>query len=149
MTITLYYNASEKNKVTKTLTQKQSYSGTLKAETSVLDPVIIFEADLDDITECNYMSITEFGRSYFINDIRSLRNGIVEVSAHVDVLSSFKDELLLNKAIIHKQEQKWNLYLNDGSFKMYQNPNVVTKEFPQGFSAREYVLVVAGRDSTP
>ena len=90
------------------------------------------------------MTILTFGRSYFVNNITSVRNGVFEISAHVDVLSSFKTQIRGNAAIIRRQENKWNLYLNDGVFKVYQNPMVLTKEFPNGFSAPEFVLAVAG-----
>ena len=47
-------------------------------------------------------------------------------------------------AIVKRQENRWNLYLDDGSFKVYQNPMVLTKAFPQGFTTQEFVLAVAG-----
>ena len=116
----------------------------LKEETSIIDPVIKIECDLSNYVNCNYLTIPEFGRKYFVNNIRSVRNGLVEFSCHVDVLSSFADSIRTNKAIIKRQENKWNLYLNDGTFKVYQNPMVLTKAFPSGFTTQEFVLAVAG-----
>lgn len=142
--IVLQVNNSEKNKVNKSLTDILTVSGILKSETSIIDPVIIINCDLSTVTKCNYMTIGSFGRSYFINNIRSIRSGLVEFSCHVDVLSSFADSIKENTAIIRKQENKWNLYLNDGSFKVYQNPVVLTKSFPSGFTTQEFVLAVAG-----
>ena len=142
--IVLQVNNSEKNKVNKSLTDILTVSGILKSETSIIDPVIIINCDLSTVTKCNYMTIGSFGRSYFINNIRSIRSGLVEFSCHVDVLSSFADSIKENTAIIRKQENKWNLYLNDGSFKVYQNPIVLTKSFPSGFTTQEFVLAVAG-----
>lgn len=142
--IVLQRNESEKNRMDKTLTNIATVSGTLKAETSIIDPVILIECNLADYVNCNYMTIATFGRSYFVDNIRSIRNGLVEFSCHVDVISSFKTQIRSNKAIIRRQENKWNLYLNDGTFKTYQNPNVLTKEFPSGFSTLEFVLAVAG-----
>ena len=142
--ITLQINKSEKNKVTKSITDIITVSGELKSETSIIDPVIMINCELSDVTKCNYMTIGSFGRSYFVNNIRSIRSGLVEFSCHVDVLSSFADAIKSNSAIVRRQENNWNLYLNDGSFKVYQNPIVLTKEFPSGFSTREFVLAVAG-----
>lgn len=146
--IILQKNMSEKNCVTKELTNIATLSGVLKADTSIIDPVIIVEVNLANYINCNYMTIPTFGRSYFVNNIKSIRNGLVELSAHVDVLSSFATALKTNNAIIHRQAIKWNLYLNDGSFRVYQNPNVLTREFPSGFSTQEFVLAVAGSPST-
>lgn len=142
--ITLQRNNSERNRVTKDILTLLTVSGELKTETSIIDPVIMIECDLSSITGCNYMSIPTFGRSYFVNNIRSIRSGLVEFSCHVDVLSSFASEIRGNTAIVRKQENNWNLYLNDGSFKVYQNPYVLTKAFPSGFTTQEFVLAVAG-----
>ena len=142
--ITLQINSSEKNKLDKEITDIATVSGVLKEDTSIIDPVIKIERNLSDYVNCNYITIPEFGRKYFVNNIRSVRYGLVEFSCHVDVLSSFADSIRTNKAIIKRQENNWNLYLNDGSFKVYQNPNVLTKAFPSGFTKQEFVLAVAG-----
>ena len=142
--VTLQRNNSERNKLTKDISEILTVSGELKTETSIIDPVIIIECDLSAVTGCNYISIPAFGRSYFVNNIRSIRTGLVEFSCHVDVLSTFASEIRENTAIVRKQENNWNLYLNDGSFKIYQNPNVLTKAFPSGFTTQEFVLAVAG-----
>lgn len=144
-TIVLQRNNSESNRVTKTIDDLLSVSGTLREETSIIDPIIKIACDLSDVTDCNYLSIPAFDRSYFVNNIRSIRNGIVEFSCHVDVLSSFADGIRANSAIVKRQENAWNLYLNDGSFKVYQNPTVLTKAFPSGFTTQEFVLAVAGK----
>lgn len=143
-TVKLQNNASEKNRVSKTVTDILSLSGTLKNDTSIIDPVIVFNCDLSDVVNANYMTISEFGRSYFITNIRSIRAGLVEISAHVDVLSTYATQIKSNTAIIRKNESKWNLYLNDGTFKVYQNPVVLTKPFPSGFNSHSFVLAVAG-----
>lgn len=142
--IVLQRNNSEMNRVSKSVDNLLTISGVLKEDTSIIDPVIKIKCDLSDVTGCNYLSIPAFGRSYFVNNIRSIRNGLVEFSCHVDVLSSFASEIRGNKAIIKRQENAWNLYLNDGSFKVYQNPIVLTKSFPSGFTTQELILAVAG-----
>lgn len=142
--IVLQTNNSEPNRLTKSISDIATVSGVLKDGTSIIDPTIKIECDLLTVTGCNYLSIPSFGRSYFVKNISSIRNGLVEFSCHVDVLSSFADSIRSNKAIIKRQENSWNLYLNDGSFKVYQNPNVLTKAFPSGFTTQEFVLAVAG-----
>ena len=142
--IMLQRNNSEPNRITKEISEISTVSGELKTETSIIDPVIMIECDLSAIVGCNYISIPTFGRSYFVNNIRSIRRGLIEFSCHVDVLSSFASEIRGNTAIVRKQENRWNLYLNDGSFKIYQNPNILTKSFPSGFTKQEFVLAVAG-----
>lgn len=142
--ISFYVNSSEKNKVDKTLTLITTISGVLKESTSIIDPVIVIEGDLSAFTGCNYMQIETFGRSYFVNNIRSISNGLIEISAHVDVLSTYKNAIRRNQAIIRKQQNTWNLYLNDGSLRVYQDPEIIVKAFPSGFTTQEFVLAVAG-----
>lgn len=142
--ISFYVNNSEKNKVDKSLNHIATLSGVLKETTSIIDPVIVIEGDLSSFTNCNYMIISTFGRSYFVNNIRSVSNGLIEISAHVDVISTYKDSIRNNRAIIKRQQNSWNLYLNDGSLKVYQNPDVIVRAFPSGFTKQEFVLAVAG-----
>lgn len=146
--IVLMRNKSEAIRVTKTTETISTVTGVLKESTSIIDPVIKIECDLSTVTNCNYLSIPTFGRFYFVNNITSINNGIVEFSCHCDVLSSFASAIKANKAIIRRQEFNWNLYLNDGSFRVYQDPIIVTKEFPNGFNTQEFVLAVAGSSSS-
>lgn len=142
--IILMRNNSEPNRLTKDVSTILTATGILKEETSIIDPIIKIECNLADVTTCNYISIPEFSRYYFVNNIRSIRNGLVEFVCHCDALSSFAGAIRLNSAITKRQENRWNLYLNDGSFKVYQNPIVLTKAFPSGFTTQEFVLAVAG-----
>lgn len=144
MTIILQTNGSERNRLDKDLTSVSTLTGTLKVETSVTDPTIVIEADLEDLAEVNYFTVTEFGRSYFVTGMRSIRTGLVEIAGHVDVLTSFAEGIRSNLAILARQENDWNLYLNDGVLKVYQDPMILTKPFPSGFTAQEFILAVAG-----
>ena len=145
--VLIQQNESETIKVTKSLTLIGTFTGTLKDNCSIINPVILLEADLGDLKSANYCTVSDFGRSYFINDITSVRNGLVEISCHVDVISSFATQIKANKGIVFRQEENWNLYLNDGVLEVYQNPHVTTHEFPTGFSGQSYVLALAGRNS--
>lgn len=142
--ITLQVNNSEKERLDKNITDIATISGTLREKTSLIDPVIVIEGDLSNYVNCNYMTIQAFNRSYFINNITSVSNNLFEISAHVDVLTTYKTQIRTNDAIIARQEKKWNLYLNDGVFKTYQNPFIVTKAFPSGFTSQHFVFSVAG-----
>jgi hypothetical protein len=145
--ITLYSNSSENNKVDKSISRLSTFTGTLRDECSIIDPLIVFEGSLATFAGANYLYIPDFKRYYFIRDITSISNTLVEVSAHVDVLMSFATGIRANRAIIRKNANEYNLYLNDGTFKCYQNPLILTKAFPSGFSTQNFVLAVAGSAS--
>lgn len=144
MTIEFYVNQSEKNKLDKTLVSAFNLNGELKEDCSIIDPVIKIVADVSSMASVNYLYIASFGRYYFINNVISINNDICEVHAHVDVLSTYKDEIRSQRAIVSRQEKKWNLYLNDGVFKTYQNPYIITKAFSSGFTSQHFVLSIAG-----
>ena len=144
MTIEFYVNQSEKNRLDKTLVSAFNLNGELKEDCSIIDPVIKIIGDVSSMASVNYMYIPSFSRYYFINNVISINNEICEVHAHVDVLSTYKDEIRAQRAVVSRQEKKWNLYLNDGVFKTYQNPYIITKAFSSGFTSQHFVLSIAG-----
>lgn len=144
MTIEFYVNQSEKNRLDKTLVSAFNLNGELKEDCSIIDPVIKIVSDVSSMASVNYMYIPSFSRYYFINNVISINNEICEVHAHVDVLSTYKDEIRAQRAVVSRQEKKWNLYLNDGVFKTYQNPYIITKAFSSGFTSQHFVLSIAG-----
>lgn len=143
-TITIGINQSPKNSLDKTVEHEIDFEGVLKDATSIIDPVIMVEANLTSVRWANYMKIPAFGRYYFINNIRSIRAGLVAFECHVDVLTSYADEIRGNTAIIKRNENAHNILLNDGFFKVRQNPHIVMYEFPTGFTTQELVLAMAG-----
>ena len=150
--IVFYQNQSENITVNKTLLTVVTLSGVLRNGTSIVDPVIMINGSLSDVSsvpgfaKINYAYIQEFGRYYYVRNIESVNNSCVAVSMHVDVLMSFKDEIKANKGIVSRAENasQFNLYLNDGSLKAYQNPYILTEPFPAGFTGSAFCLAVAG-----
>lgn len=122
--------------------------GTLRAGSSLIDPVIIVEANAPGFhaNGYNYCQVEEFGRYYYITNIVSINYTLWEIHCHVDVLMSYKEQIRAQKAIVARQEAQYNLMLDDGVFMCYQNPKIQTKLFsnPTPFETQEFVLVVAG-----
>lgn len=143
-TIKLQNNDSEPYRINKNLTDVEEEQATLKASCSITNPVFLLS--LPNLPTFNYVTVEQFERSYFVQEIISVNNNIWEVRCAVDVLQSFKEEILNNTAIIKRQENDWNLFYNDSSFRCYQNPHIVLKEFPNGFTpdSSSYILAVAG-----
>ena len=105
--IVLQTSNSEKNKLDKSITDIATLSGTLKDTTSIIDPVIVIEGDLSSYVHCNYMTIETFGRSYFVTNIKSIRNGLFEITAHVDVLTTYKDNIRNLNAVYTRRLNDW------------------------------------------
>ena len=145
MKITLYLNSSEPNKVRKVLAKISTVDGTLRTQSSVIDPVVRIEALLN-LSKVNYMYIDGFQRYYFIKGIVAGRTGIWEISAHVDVLSTYANELLQLPCVIGRNEYEYNLFLPDDRFIVNSNRLVQTLEFPYKFptNGSNYIITISG-----
>lgn len=144
LSIQLMNNSSPVEKIGKELTAGGAYQCSLKEDTSVLKPIIIIKTS-DPVYSYNYMYISDFGRYYFIDDIKSVNNNIWEVHAHVDVLETYKTQILSNSAVVARQQNKFNTYLNDPEWKVYANENVVAYKFTSPFTkALNFLLATAG-----
>ena len=134
----------------KSLTELAVLTGDLKQESSFESPVIyLYGAEQQiHISQANYMYISQsrFNRYYYITDIIVGKTRLYEVHGRVDVLMSFKTQIRANTGIVRRAENNtnYNLYINDGSLIAYQDPIVITKNFPSGFTGQTYVLTVAG-----
>lgn len=146
MTITLYNNNSPANFVSKSVSVVATLDGTLRDSTSITDPVITIARNSP--TGFNYFRVNEFGRYYFLKHVVIVSNSLITISGHVDVLMTYADKIRQSDAVIFRQENKWNLYLDDGSFRAYQNPKHKIIRFPIGVSDFSYVLALAGNNQT-
>lgn len=118
----------------------------MKDETDVFRPTFVIQTD-NKLWNYNYIDGSSFtGRQYFIINIRSIGYNRYEVDAKTDVLSTWKSQIRSNSAVIKRQEKRYNLYLNDPDFHVYNNDNIVTKEFSQSEFDKDlnYILVING-----
>lgn len=148
LTVTLIHNASPVEKIGKSLTTGETLSCVLKDDTSILKPVLEIRTS-NNVASYNYMYIQEFDRYYFIDDIKSINNNLWSVSAHVDVLETYKTAILANDAVIKRQRSQYNLYLDDNEFKLLNKEQIQTLKFKQTSGGGliknlQYVLVVNG-----
>lgn len=146
MTIILYQNASPNEQVVKTLTLVDTLTGTLREESSIIEPVITIERASP--TGFNYVYIPEFGRYYYLKGpegIVVVRNNLLRLHLKSDPLMSFAPQIKANNAIIRKNANTFNMLINDNSIRTYQNDLYSYYQFANGFGeAYTNVLLVAG-----
>lgn len=142
MMIGLYNNISPANYVYKEIQYVDYLNGFLRAPTSIVDPVITIQRSTP--TGFNYIYIPEFKRYYFVENISSESTQVVAISAHVDVLMTYQAQIAEMEAIVRRQEFNYNLYLSDGTFKVFQNPRYKLLKFPNAMSDFSYILALAG-----
>ena len=144
MELTLYVNHSEKNQLGKTLDSGLTLTGNLKDETSIINPVILIQAD--NVSGYNYAYIKEFNRYYFIDDIVSVRTGLWKVKLSVDVLESFQAEIK-NLSVILKNTETTGAtnYMVGDVWKTNVKETTNIMNFPNGLSdSGEFILITAG-----
>lgn len=141
MTVELCISNEPANKLDKNIGAVASLDGTLREPSSIIDPVITMESSPVGF---NYLHIPDFKRYYYVTNVTVIHNGLIEVAAHVDVLKSFASEIRSFDAVIQRQENVYNTYLDDGIFKAYQNSKHKIIAFPVSFTDTSFVLALAG-----
>lgn len=142
ITMTLYNNSSPVNAMNKSLSTIDTLTGNLREESEVLNPTILIERQ--SMTGVNYAYISEFDRYYFVNEIESVRTNLWRLSLHVDVLYTYRDAIRRNRALVYRQQNRFDLMLDDGIFRCKQNPRIYRYEFPNGLTDFNYILITAG-----
>lgn len=136
-----------RNKVNKNPSFEYTTSGTLRSECDLINPVILVKCNsLENFAQFNYMYIADFKRYYYVS-FRSVREGIAEIHGHVDVLFTYKDQILNNTGLVLRTATKSQItkMLDDGCFKTYSDDHIVTQKFTgDTFTSGTFVLAVAG-----
>lgn len=144
MDLTLYVNVSEKNKLTKSLTNELHLTGNLRNESSVTDPVILLQ--VDNPTTYNYVYIPQFNRYYFITDMVSVRTGLWQLKLHVDVLMSFNTQIGELRVVLSDTEKEGATNYISGDpwiTNVKDTTNILV--FPKKLlDSGEYILITAG-----
>lgn len=145
MEVVFYYNVSDDRVINKTLVGGTSLQGVPRDEVSIMSPTIRFESQ--DVLRFNYAYIPELQRYYTITNVTAYREGIWDVSFAVDVLMSFRGDILTYQVIVDKQSMLENgdEYIDDGSLVCDNVMFTRLHQFENGFNNNpEYILITAG-----
>lgn len=143
MDIVFYNNLSDYNTLNKTLEEVTTISGTLRESCDVINPMIRIEHH--GVIHANYCYIPDFGRYYFIVNQTILLNDIVVVELHVDVLESFKEEILNLSCMVNNSSSDNDPYLSGTEWVTTVKTTTSIKQFPNGLNENgEYILITAG-----
>lgn len=143
--ITLYNYSTSPNTVGKGAVLVETLSGTFRDTVSITDPV--FTVERSSPVGFNYVYIEAFDRFYYVTGVSADLYGMVTISCTVDPLETNASAIQQMNAIIRRQENQYNLYLDDGIFKAYQNTKHKLIAFPNSFSDYSYILALAGNGS--
>ena len=142
--VTIGQTSSEKRALDKSVSTVKTCTGVLQNESNVVNPSILCKCSASSIATANYMTISDFGRSYFITDITAVSNDLCLVSGHCDVLSTYKSGIRANTATIARSatEGNWNLLLNDPMIKVNNKKITKVKTGFNGFPKNQFSIML-------
>ena len=142
----LYNCTAEKWIVNKTsyLSQVRSYTITVKDATDLLNPTIMIEESGNTIINANYMMFC--GRYYYIVEKTLIKGNMYQLHGKEDVLMTFNDQIRTQRGIVARQENSYNLYLDDGMYQVTGQRDYKTLRFSKSPLKKglEYVLMTTG-----
>lgn len=149
MIIRLIKNISERKVMNKQFSSQLELEGFLRDESSVVDPTFTVQGDVS-LADYNYCYIPDFHRFYFIADVTMIATNLWQFTCHVDVLTSNADKLRNMYCIIYRQENNYDMYLDDSKLKVRAPRQYWTKSFPNRISpgstagANSFILTMTG-----
>ena len=132
MNITLYNCSTEPNRLDKSnyLTSVASYENVAaNIELGVEHPTILIQTSTD-LSAVNYAYIAEFGRYYHVNALHVPVNDMWRIECTVDVLMTYKTEILALSGVIQRNTNNYDLYLEDPRIPSSIKRNTTLKLFP-------------------
>ena len=106
MKLEFFHTDDSSNTINKTLTKISEKDVTLKASTDILAPRMVFLAK-DFTSTINYMKMLD---KYYFVDLQFIRNNsLVIVNGSIDVLETYKDNILNSQADIIKKSSAGNI----------------------------------------
>lgn len=146
MVIDLYITGSERNALRKTLQNELELTGSLRGESSVINPSFLIE--ITNPSQYNYCFIPEFNRYYFITDMVSVRTNIWRIECSVDVLMSYQAQILNLDVIVSDVslgEPNASTYMQGDVWQSTVKTKTDIINFPSGLlDTGEYILITSG-----
>lgn len=136
-----FYNTPDKaNILGKTLNGELTVTGLLKDNSSIYSPSFRIKLN-KDIFNKNYFYVDMYKRYYFITDI-VVEDGVeMVVSGKVDVLESFKNDILNSTQIIGRQESQYNVFLVDDKIQSEGRDRIAVEKVGSSPFVTEATLV--------
>lgn len=137
MFCTTYHNASARNMINKTLEQLDTIEMAFLSQEDILSPRITVK-NLNP--NANYIYLDTLGRYYFINTWSVKNNGLYILDLHIDVLYTYRDEIMNNPCNVISSDN----VLNDNSVDYDSEGKAVTITYPMQtpFSDNKEIVMI-------
>ena len=137
MTAILYNNVSDSREINKNLTELSTINITLYLDTNVATPVFKVK---NFINNANYMYVPDLHRYYYINNY-TLSNQCVYLHCSVDVLVTYKTEILNSECLISRSENDYNDNIVDTLAPITENTVYTVKNFGENVKTTEHFII--------
>ena len=145
--IVRFGKASKEINSTKVPVLQKELDCQLKDGVSITNPVLFIRGSQFDIGY-NYCYIPKWSRYYFVNNIKINTGGIYEVSLSVDVLASFKNDILAGTAYVRRSQNKGSLLVPDSSWSHTNSYSTSATDIDIGLSTDGCYLLFTASSET-
>lgn len=146
MNITLFKNLSDPRCIVKNMQQIGSQPINVKfiENSDVVKPTLKM-SPTSNVLASNYAYIDDWGRYYFIQN-HTVSNGYIYIDLECDVLQSFASQIRECKALVTRNQKRYNLYQTDEKYRIENRCALQRIEFDKGFdkNKQEFLLCVIG-----
>ena len=114
----------------------------------LLNPVLTFKnSDFPNIATANYCHLgAPFNRFYFMGTATAGEDGLTRIPCHVDVLYTYRQNILNADCIAERSSSSYSEYLQDEYIKIEKGYTYNISKFNYSFDpdTGDYVLLVSG-----
>lgn len=137
MTAILYNNKSDNREINKNIAEISTIDVTLYMDTNLLKPILKVKTFNNN---ANYIYVPNLGRYYYIDNC-TLSNQCVYLHCSVDVLMSYKTELLNTECLISRSETDYNDNIVDTLAPITEDTEYTVKNFGENIKTTEHYIL--------
>ena len=145
ITVTLYSLTKRENSTKRPTGSGTDFSCTMIDDTSLMNPTFKLSIGSNPIGY-NYCYVSDFGRYYFITDIRTYQN-FWYISCRCDVLASFKTQIGSQTHYVLRAASEYDEYISDNHYgaKINEAATLLTSSGPLYWGTNHsYVVGITG-----
>lgn len=102
----------------------------LKSETSIINPIFVVNGDFKNIT---YVYSADFDRFYFVRNVSATVNNSWELECEIDVLATYKSEILQQSAFVERSSTGYNINIIDRLVTTTTNTDILSSRVKPDF----------------
>lgn len=141
MIIKLYNNKSDSRVINKVLENELELNGEINNTYNYA--TIMLQLDISELSISDYNYMIFDNKCFFVTEINYIAPNTIQIYFSLDVLETFKNDILSQKALIKRSENLFNKYITDNKSVTLNPKRVQTIKFPnEPFTAvSKFILI--------